>query len=504
LNRFQKLIIENFQSHHYTEIDFSEGLNVFVGPSDSGKSAILRALRWVLFNIPRGNDFIRTGAKECRVCLIFADGTEVIRQRSSAVNRYILRKPDGTEQVFEGFGNTVPQEVTDVHRIQSIKLDQKDMLVHFGTQLESPFLLFESSQTKAKTIGRISGAHLIDNALKKANGDRLALNSEIKRLEEEQDKLKEKLKPYANLDQLERDLEVAEEAFHQARRKQELRETLLKHLQTLQTIRISKQKERETIAKLKNLPRAEAAVAQLEQKMILARQWARQHEKWGRVQREKEESRRVIQAADQLPLAEEALLSSEAKKEIGMRMIRLKTKWDALNEQRNYWENELARLGQVPEASRSYETAHERMTRLKTLKHLAGRLESLQKDIGSLRNTVKEQRRRSQVLGTVVPPLESRKELLQKLISFHANLMDVRARIARGKQFINEQEQTILRLTKEWAKLLKQQGACPTCGSPISGSVIEHIMKEYQGGYSRAAAGRENQTDSHATGEGQK
>jgi DNA repair protein SbcC/Rad50 len=504
LNCFQKLIIENFQSHHYTEIDFSDGLNVFVGPSDSGKSAILRALRWVLFNIPRGSEFIRTGAKECRVSLIFADGTEVIRLRSSSVNRYILRKPDGTEQIFEGFGNTVPQEVTDVHRIQPVKLDQKEMLVHFGTQLESPFLLFESSQTKAKTIGRISGAHLIDNALKKTNGDRLALNSEIRRLEEEREKLEEKLKPYGNLDQLESDLETAEEAFYQARRKQELLETLRKHVHALQTIESSKQKEKETIAKLKNLSLAEAAVARLEQKIILARQWTRQQEKWLRVQREIGENRQLIQAADRLPLAEEALRSSEAKKQTGMRLIQLKSKWDNLREQRSHWEKEQKRLEQVPEAGRSYEAAREKMSRLKTLMQLGAKVKSLQKEIGFLRGRVSEQQRRARGLGTVLPPLESKSELLRKLKTFHRNLTDVRDRISRGKQYIHDQEQTIIRLTNEWAELLKQQGTCPTCGSPISGSIIEHIMNEYQGGYARAAAGRENQADSHATGEGQK
>lgn len=61
MKRFERLLIENFQSHEQTEVFFTEGLNVFVGPSDSGKSAILRALRWVLYNEPKGTDFIRAG-----------------------------------------------------------------------------------------------------------------------------------------------------------------------------------------------------------------------------------------------------------------------------------------------------------------------------------------------------------------------------------------------------------------------------------------------------------
>ena len=38
------VILENFQSHKHTSIEFNEGLNVILGPSDSGKSAIIREL----------------------------------------------------------------------------------------------------------------------------------------------------------------------------------------------------------------------------------------------------------------------------------------------------------------------------------------------------------------------------------------------------------------------------------------------------------------------------
>ena len=54
MTNIKKIIIDNFQSHEHTEIEFGPGLNVIVGPSDYGKSAVVRALRWVLYNEPRG------------------------------------------------------------------------------------------------------------------------------------------------------------------------------------------------------------------------------------------------------------------------------------------------------------------------------------------------------------------------------------------------------------------------------------------------------------------
>ena len=45
----KKIILQNFQSHKYSIVELDEQLNVIVGPSDSGKSAIIRALKWVLY-----------------------------------------------------------------------------------------------------------------------------------------------------------------------------------------------------------------------------------------------------------------------------------------------------------------------------------------------------------------------------------------------------------------------------------------------------------------------
>jgi exonuclease SbcC len=123
---FKKLVIENFQSHVNTECTFHPGLNVFVGPSDSGKSAILRALRWVLFNAPRGADFIRVGTNLCKVELHLSDGSIItrIRNHTSSINRYQLNKPNKEELVFEGFGSEVPLEIVQAHQIRPLHLEQ--------------------------------------------------------------------------------------------------------------------------------------------------------------------------------------------------------------------------------------------------------------------------------------------------------------------------------------------------------------------------------------------
>lgn len=58
-----KLRIQNFQAHKDTTIEFDRITTIVGGPSDTGKSAVLRALKWVVKNEPKGTSFIRDGDK---------------------------------------------------------------------------------------------------------------------------------------------------------------------------------------------------------------------------------------------------------------------------------------------------------------------------------------------------------------------------------------------------------------------------------------------------------
>lgn len=103
----------NFQSHVYSELSLSKGVNVIVGPSDSGKTAIMRALRWNMFNDPSGVEFVREGETEVAVTIRFQNKVEVERRRSRSKNQYILRQPGEEELIFEGFGKNVPAEIEE-------------------------------------------------------------------------------------------------------------------------------------------------------------------------------------------------------------------------------------------------------------------------------------------------------------------------------------------------------------------------------------------------------
>ena len=120
------VILKNFQSHKYSVIEFDRGLNVIVGPSDTGKSSIIRAIKWALYNEPSGDYFIRKGETDVEVSLLFSDGTKIKRYRSRSKNQYILYDKLGEEIKYEGFGLGVPEEIIEKIGIEKIYLDSDE------------------------------------------------------------------------------------------------------------------------------------------------------------------------------------------------------------------------------------------------------------------------------------------------------------------------------------------------------------------------------------------
>lgn len=197
----EKLELKNFQSHYYTEINFDRGLNVILGNSDSGKTAIIRAIRWALYNDPRGDYFIRQGERDVSVKITFSNGGFLERYRTPSKNGYYIKKPNGEEERFENFGNTIPKEVTELTNIYEVTIEKnKNSILNISAQLEGPFLLNESPSTRAAAIGRLIGVNYIDDALRNVRRDNLRLNSDITNLNDESQRLKEELKKYEYLE----------------------------------------------------------------------------------------------------------------------------------------------------------------------------------------------------------------------------------------------------------------------------------------------------------------
>lgn len=207
----EKVILENFQSHKNSVIEFDNQLNVIIGPSDSGKTAILRGIKWALYNEPSGDYFIREGQTECSVTICFSDKTKVKRYRSKSKNIYYIYDSDNNETKFEGFGTSVPQEIIDKTGIEKILLDSNESkAINLSDQLEGAFLLSEKGSTRANSIGRLVGVNIIDDSLRDTLKDSRNLSQRKKVIDDGILKLQDELKEYDYLIELRQKIDQIE------------------------------------------------------------------------------------------------------------------------------------------------------------------------------------------------------------------------------------------------------------------------------------------------------
>lgn len=142
----------NFQRHEKRVVELDPHVTTIVGPTDSGKSSIIRALVWALMNEAPDN-LLRQGAKEVEVD-VKVDGHMVKRIRKGTENRYSL---DGKQ--YRAFGIAVPEDIEALLRIGSINIQ---------AQHDSVFWFSAKAADVSKQLNSIVDLEIIDESLARA------------------------------------------------------------------------------------------------------------------------------------------------------------------------------------------------------------------------------------------------------------------------------------------------------------------------------------------------
>ena len=184
-----KIEIKNFQSHKNTLLEFDKGVNVICGESDNGKSAVIRAIRWVVENQPQGTEKINSNwnedFKEPLSVKLYTEKGYVERIRDKKRNGYNICKNGEKEVVFDAIGKGVPKEVTDFLNVSD---------VNFQFQLDPLYLISKSAGEASKYLNEIVHLDSIDKIMSIADSDKRQLSSEQKIVEADIKKLEEGLK----------------------------------------------------------------------------------------------------------------------------------------------------------------------------------------------------------------------------------------------------------------------------------------------------------------------
>lgn len=146
MNHIRSLHLAGFQSHLNSQFELSPGVNVLVGDSDAGKSAVIRALQWLATNRPSGDAFVNAAAKDTRV---------TIETTTGAASRH--RKPNGytiNGTTFTAIARSVPEELRAVLDLQPINVQ--------GQLLGQYFLVLDSPGEISRYLSSLFGFELCD------------------------------------------------------------------------------------------------------------------------------------------------------------------------------------------------------------------------------------------------------------------------------------------------------------------------------------------------------
>lgn len=215
------LTITNFLSHKETQLDFSKGVNVIVGPTDSGKSAIIKALKWAIFNRPMG-DGMRSSWGGLTVVGMVVDEKMVIRQKFEGLNQYII-----ADQEFNAIKGDVPEQVSRLLNLSDINLQ---------TQFDSHFLLSKSPGEVAVIFNKVAHLDRIDVGLQNIQRWTRDIQKKLEFNKESLGSNKERLLAYDSLPEIEGLLITLEEKETIRQRQANKRQEVLKLITSIKSV----------------------------------------------------------------------------------------------------------------------------------------------------------------------------------------------------------------------------------------------------------------------------
>jgi exonuclease SbcC len=207
----RRIKIRNFQSLRDVDIDLGS-LTVVIGPSSSGKTALIRALRTIMGN-SRGAGWITYGEKTAALTVAGDDARgkwAVKLDRSPTTANYIVGGGAGAE-IFTKLGGSVPLRVSELFGISATAgpgLIPLDLAV--ASQFDRPYLLDETGSKVAMVLGDLTNVSIIFEAAKEANRRKLNLGSQLRTRQDDARRIGAEIDTFADLPARQAALEEAE------------------------------------------------------------------------------------------------------------------------------------------------------------------------------------------------------------------------------------------------------------------------------------------------------
>ncbi|MCR9040896.1 AAA family ATPase [Bacillus sp. L381] len=462
----KQILIKGFQSHIESDIGLSNGLNVITGPSDSGKTAVLRAVRWVAFNEPAGEAFLNRVVGETEVSLTLDTGQVITKRRRRGKTSYLFQQNEDDEgSLFEK--SEVPEEVTAALGIRKETFGDFETTLNFAYQLDAPFLISETASAGAKVLGKLAGTAAVDMAVKSVNKDTIAARNERSRATQDIEKINGELLKYAGVEEAKEQLELAQYVLDEAERKIE-RLSELKGF--LETYAYQLEVFRSVTEKLDKLQIVSVLTEQLEQ--IEKAQYKRvglldlncQLQKAAATAKETDT---VLSNLTGIPAATEILTGVVTSHEKGHLLNSLYKEYTKYTLLVNNSAEKLQRIGDLHSLNSLLHSVEESLYTRKTLSNTA-------EDYRASNNKLRASQERLEMFRdlwrghALLRVLEANNASLSNLKSLVSSYDKCRSFISMSEDVMKEAEEHVSKAQAEINQAFKEAGGiCPLCESPV-------------------------------------
>lgn len=206
--------LENFQNHSDTTIHLTEGLNLLIGSSDAGKSAVLRALNFVFYNQPRGTRFIQKHKEEAIVTLKWSDGSYCQRIKGESRNVIVYQKSDQeSPTMLDKPNKDLPKEFMEF--LGNPHYDKLNGGLVYAAQKEKLFLVGLTDTELPRAISELTGIADIERAAKTLASRNKANDKEVKKLTAKAVEIKDELINLPDTDKALKRAEICESLVKQ-------------------------------------------------------------------------------------------------------------------------------------------------------------------------------------------------------------------------------------------------------------------------------------------------
>jgi len=205
--KIKRLTLHNYRSYNDQTFEFVDGLNVLSGEGGSGKSVVLKGIKFVTENDQNGNpisesildDKGKIKKKEsCYVEIETFNGDVIRRERTRTSNIYIL---NGEEMGLENSGKAVPEKILRILNLSEVNI---------ASQFESHFLLSQNPSAIAQSLNKLVDLEIIDKSIKNVN----KLVKDIRKKKKDSDiqirEYEEQIDGFSYIEAMEKDIEEIE------------------------------------------------------------------------------------------------------------------------------------------------------------------------------------------------------------------------------------------------------------------------------------------------------